>query len=194
MHKWTVEEEDIVRQQYRGTYQSCQAIADHLNHAGAWPPVTLFSVRGRVAKLGIGQRENRRWTEAEMNLLRREVGRYPPDKIAENLKRGIVSVTVKMKRMGLLRRMGRDGWYTKMDVAEMLGVVHKKVQRWMDDKYLKAVPYQEMPRKNAGGMWYIKEKDLRHFLLHYPQELVGRNIDVALVFDILVPSGVNRKN
>ena len=190
-HRWTTEEEDIVRQQYRGTHQSQRDIADYLNRAGAQPPVTQYAVSGRVSKLGIGQRENRRWTESEMNRLREWVGRYSPVVIAQKLKRGVVSVTIKMKKMGLSRR-AKDGWYTKKEVAEMLGVDHKKVQRWMDDGYLKAVPYQEMPQKNSGGMWYIEEKDLRAFLLRYPQELVGRNLDLCQVFDIIVPAGVNR--
>ena len=189
-HKWTEEEEDIVRQQYRGTHQSQREIADYLNSAGAQPPISQFAVSGRISKLGIGQRENRRWSESEMNRLREWTGQYPPAMIAQKLKRGIVSVTVKMQKMGLHRR-AKTGWYTKKDVAEMLGVEHKKVQRWMDDGYLKAVPYQEIPRKNGGGQWRIDEKNLRAFLLRYPQELVGRNIDVCLVFDIIVPAGVN---
>ena len=189
-HKWTPEEEDIVRQQYCGSHQSCRDIAAYLNGAGADPPVTQFAVQGRVTKLGIGQRENHRWSEREMIRLREWTGRYPPKEIALRLKRGVVSVTVKMKKMGLLRR-AKTGWYTKKDVAEILGVDHKKVQRWMDDGYLPAVPYQEMPQKNGGGQWYIREADLRAFLLRYPQELVGRNLDICQVFDILVPAGVN---
>jgi len=192
-HKWALQEEDIVRQQYRGTHQSCKEIADYLNFVGASPPLTQYAVQGRVIKLGIGQRENRRWSEREMNQLREWTGRYPPTLIAEKLKRGVVSVTVKMKKMGLLRR-AKTGWYTKKDVAEMLGVDHKKVQRWMDDGYLKAVPYQEMPQKNGGGQWYIAEADVRAFLLRYQQELVGRNLDLCQVFDILVPGGVNGHN
>ena len=189
-HRWTEDEEAIVRQQYRGTHQSCRDIADYLNRAGAKPPISQFAVQGRVPKLGIGQRENRRWTEYEINRLREWTGRYSPVVIAEKLKRGVVSVSVKMRKMGLSRR-ARTGWYTKKDVAEMLGVDHKKVQRWMDDGYLKAVPYQEMPQKNGGGQWCIDENDLRAFLLRYPQELVGRNLDVCQVFDIIVPAGVN---
>ena len=189
-HKWTPEEEDIVRQQYRGTHQSCQDIADYLNHAGAKPPISQFAVQGRVTKLGIRQRENRRWTEREMARLQEWTGQYPSVLIAQKLKRGVVSVTVKMKRMGLSRR-AKTGWYTKKDVGEMLGVDHKKVQRWMDDGYLKAVPDQEIPQKNGGGQWRIVENDLRTFLLRFPQELVGRNLDVCQVFDIIVPAGVN---
>jgi len=189
-HKWTPEEEDIVRQQYRGTHQSQRDIADYLNHAGAQPPISQFAVSGRISKLGIGQRENRRWSESEMNRLREWTGWYPPALIAQKLKRGVVSVTVKMKRMGLLRR-ARTGWYTKKDIAEMLGVDHKKIQRWMDDGYLPARPYQVMPQKNGGGQWYIAEADVRAFLLRFPQELIGRNLDLCQVFDILVPAGVN---
>ena len=193
-HKWTPEEEDIVRQRYRGTHLSQRDIADFLNHAGAQPPISQFAVQGRVTKLGLGQRENRRWTEREMNHLIEWTGKYPPALIAQKLKRGMISVTVKMKKMGLLRR-SRTGWYTKKDVAEMLGVEHKKVQRWMDDGYLPAVPYQEMPQKNGGGQWYIAEADLRAFILRFPQELIGRNLDLCQVFDILVPAGasVNRR-
>ena len=127
-HKWTEDEEAIVRQQYRGSHQSCRDIADYLNHAGAEPPISQFAVQGRISQLGIGQRENRRWTEYEMNRLREWTGRYSPVVIAEKLKRGVVSVSVKMSKMGLSRR-ARTGWYTKKDVAEMLGVGHKKVQR-----------------------------------------------------------------
>lgn len=190
-HKWTPEEEDIVRQQYRGTHQSQRDIADYLNRAGAQPPISQYAVQGRIMKLGIGQRENRRWTESEIRRLREWTGRLRPEEIATRLKRGRISVQVKQKKMGLCLRT-KDGWYTKKDVAEMLGVEHKKVQQWMDDGYLKAVPYRAMPQKNGGGQWYIAEADVRAFLLRFPQELIGRNLDLCQVFDILVPAGVNR--
>ena len=186
-HKWTQNEDDIVRQRYRGSHLSSRVISEQLNNCGASPPISEYAVRARVQKLGIGQRENRHWTESEQNRLREWTGRIPPKEIAQKLKRGLVSVTVKMKRMGLSRRT-KDGWYTKKDVAEILGVDHHKVQDWMDKGYLKAVPYQEIPQKNGGAQWYILEQDLRMMLLKYPQELVGRNIDVAQVFYILVPN------
>jgi len=102
--------------------------------------------------------------------------------------RSLNSVVVRMKRLHLSRRV-RDGWYTKREVCEILGMDHKWVQRRIDSGALKAEPHDPespLPKKNGGSCWHITEKDLAKFIVHHPQELNGRNVDLIIVVDLLV--------
>ena len=92
---------------------------------------------------------------------------------------------LKAKRLHLSRRV-RDGWYTKKEVCEMLGVDHHKVQHWIDRGWLKASYHTEQkPQKNGMAMWHINEANLSNFIIGHCSELQGRNIDLFGIFTCL---------
>jgi len=100
--------------------------------------------------------------------------------------RSINSVVVMSKRLGCSRRV-RDGWFTKREVCEILGVDHKWVQRRIDSGVIKATYHfpDRRPAKIGYSCWHIEENDLRQFIRKYPQELTSRNVDLIMIVDIL---------
>lgn len=176
---WSDEEREIVRRDYAYTNASAQAIADRLDR-------TLAAVKGQVQRMGIAKRTDRRhWTPEEDEQLAELMPRYAPGKVAKLMRRGLNSVVVRSKRLGICRRV-RDGWFTKKEVCEILGVDHKWVQKRIDGGQLRATWHNGRKPTNCGSaMWHIEEKDLREFIRRYPQDLNARNLDLIVVVDIL---------
>ncbi len=173
-HRWTEEELEIVRRDYKGTNASSQAIASKLG-------VTLAAVKGKAAVMGIMQVKSPAWTEAEEETLAELITRYAPHFIAKKLHRSVNAVVVKSKRMGLSRRC-RDGWFTKKEVCELLGVDHKKIQGYIDRGKLKASWHGELkPQQNGTAMWHINAGDLREFIIKNIGAFQGRNVDLLLI-------------
>lgn len=179
-HKWTDEERQIVRRDFAHTHASRRAIAARLG-------VTEFAVAGQVSRMGIAKRIDRHpWSEAEDDRLRGLIHRYSVRTIARRMGRSINSVTVRSKRLGFHRRF-RDGWYTKKEVCELLGVDHHWVQRRIDSGALIASWHNgHKPSQKGMAMWHISENDLKAFIRRYPQDLTARNVDLILIVDILV--------
>ena len=179
-HRWTEEEKEIVRRDYKGTHDSAQEIADRLG-------VTFFAVRGQISKMGISFHPDRqKWTPEQDDQVCELIHRYSPQGVARRMHRSINSVVVRAKRLRQYRR-DRDGWYTKKDVCEIFGVDHKWLQRRIDSGALVATPHNgSRPKQNGGACWHITEEALRRFIKRYPQELQGRNVDMIQVVEILV--------
>ena len=174
LHRWQPWEVDVVRCEYAGTNASAQQIAVKLG-------VSRHAVKGKVQALGLCIPKSPPWTEKEEELLRELVPRYSVPVIAKKLNRSVNAVTVKARRLGLSRR-SRDDWFTKREVAEICGVDHKKVQRWIDRGALKASYHNgRRPARLGLAMWHIELRDLRSFLLNYADELTGRNVDVQQI-------------
>ena len=179
-HSWTDDEIDIVRRDYKGTNASAQTIADHLG-------VSFHSVKGQVQKLGISFHPDRKkWSPEQDDLLRKLMPQLAPGTIAHRMNRSVNSVVVRSKRLRIYRR-ARDGWYTKREVCEILGVDHKWVQSRIDSGALIATYHNGCePQKNGGASWHIKENDLSNFIKNYPHELKGRNVDIIQIVDLLI--------
>ena len=179
-HVWTDDDRDIVRREYTGNRRSACEIAHKLG-------VTANSVKGQVQKMGLAKITDRRpWTPAEEDKLWELMGAYPPLQVAKRMKRSVNSVVVRSKRLGISRR-DRNGWYTKMEVCEILGVGHKWVQSRIDDGRLVAKHHMagSTPGQDGMAMWHIKRGDLKRYLRENAHELTGRNVDLIQVVDIL---------
>jgi len=178
-HRWTEEERLIVRRDYQGDKASCQAIADALG-------VSFYAVKGQASKMGISFQDRQNWTRQAEDKLRQLMPRYAPIRVAKMMHRSINSVVLKSKRLGISRKT-RDGWYTKLEVCEILGVDHKWLQKRIDSGALKAryhSPYRR-PGRLGMAMWEIDEKDLVRYIRRYPEDLKGRNIDIIQIVELL---------
>lgn len=183
-HNWTQEEREIIRRDFRHSRQSAMELAERISRMSG-DRVTQHAVRGQVAKMGICKNGRKPWTPNEDEKLQELMGKYWPGYVAKRMKRSINSVVVRSKRLKISRRV-RDGWFTKREVCEALGVDHHWLQHRIDSGALKATYHGDTkPCKNGGSCWHIEEKDLKAFIQKYPQELVGRNIDIILIVDIL---------
>ncbi len=178
-HKWTDDERDIIRRDYKHTRRSCQELAARL-------AVTEFAVKGQISNMGIAKSDDRHsWTPQEKEKLAKLIPKYCVRKIARMLHRSINSVTVMSKRINAPRRY-REGWFTKKEVCEILAHDHKWVQIRIDSGALKATShYGGRPTQIGMSAWHIQEQDLVQFIRKYPQELVGRNIDIIMIVELL---------
>ena len=115
-----------------------------------------------------------------------------PRAVARKMNRSINSVVVRSKRLNISRRV-RNGWFTKTECMAILGHDHKWIQRRIDSGALQAsYHYDHRPSQIGGSAWHITEAALKRFIKSYPEELVGCNIDIITIVDIV--SGVNNNH
>jgi len=177
-HVWTEDDKDLIRLHYDGTRASLEKLAGMIG-------CTRQAVRSQVELLGLCfQVKQPDWTEQEFQYLKDHYTYESVNLMAKALHRSPNAVKIKVTRMHLSLR-NREGWYDKMDVCEMLGVDHHKVQAWIDCGYLKAT-YHHGTRPTAKGvtMWHIDAGDLKDFVVHHCQELQGRNLDIFSILDL----------
>lgn len=183
-HYWTDDEKDIVRRDYDGKNRTAQLLAIKLSHMTGGL-ITFNAVKGQVQKMGLAIDKSPRWSEREVEALTEMITQYSPITIAKRLNRSVNSVVIKSKRLRLSRRV-RDGWFTKKEVCEILGVDHKKIQRYIDSGELKASWHSERkPQKNGMTMWSIKTEDLKVFIRKNIGDFQGRNADLVMIVWIL---------
>jgi len=177
-HNWTEEERDIVRREYDGHNKTSKRIANKLG-------VTFYAVKGQAANMGIMQDKSPDWSDKEVEILTEMITHYTPLRIAKRLHRSVNSVVVKSKRLRLSRRV-RDGWFTKKEVCEILGVDHKKIQAYIDRGELKASWHtQRKPQKRGMAMWHIETIDLKVFIKKSAGDFQGRNVDLVMIVWLL---------
>jgi hypothetical protein len=184
-HKWTEEERDIVRRDYRQDNESAQEIADRLG-------LSFFGVKGQVAYLGLSKVTDRGWrrpwTKAEDEKLAELLQQHCVRKVAKLMHRTLASVTVRAKRLHLSRRI-RDGWFTKQEVGQILGKEHKWVQARIDRGELKATYHNEVrPHGPGSAMWHIEDEDLVRYIQDHLQDLNGSNVDLPTIVMLLKPN------
>ena len=178
-HKWTEEDIDIVRRDYRGTTRSAESIASNLG-------VTLCAVKGQVQRLGVAMQKSPPWKPEEIERLSELVHQHSITVVAKMLHRSANAVKIKATRLKMCLRT-RDGWFTKKEVCEILGVDHKWVQARIDNGALKASWHNgRRPQKNGMSCWHILEADLRRYIIRHSHELMGRNVDIQQIVWIIV--------
>lgn len=178
-HHWTDDDRGIIRRDYDGTIQTIKLIALKLG-------VTPCAVKGQIQRMGLAKVKRHAWRPSEIERLSALVHQHSIPQVAKILHRSPTAVKVKATRLQLGLRC-RDGWYSKQDVAEILGVDSHKVTKWIESGKLKATWRTDRQPQNTGmAMWHILANDLREFIRRYPQELSGRNLDIIQVVEILV--------
>lgn len=178
-HIWTESEKDTIRSDYKHTRESVIELADRLG-------VTENAVKGQIAIMGIAKSDDRRpWSPEEKERLAKLMHQYCPRRVARMMHRSINSVVVMSKRLNISRHY-RTGWFTKREVCEILGHDHRWVQRRIDSGALKATyHYERRPEKTGMSAWHIAEADLEMFIRKYPEELVGCNLDIMMIVELL---------
>lgn len=179
-HQWTDDERDIIRRDYKHSHKSRRALAARLG-------VTENRVASQIAKMGIARSDDRHpWSPKEKERLAELIPLYCTRRIARMMHRSLNSVEVMARRIKA-SRLHRTGWFTKREVCEILGHDHKWVQRRIDSGALPATYHYEDHRPTQKGMsaWHIEEADLVRYIRRYPQELVGVNLDIILIVELL---------
>jgi len=186
---WTDEERAVIRRDYKHSRESARQIAEYLTRVTG-DRITQFAVRGQVTIMGIAKSDDRHpWSPQEDEKLMELIPSFSPRAVAKKMHRSINSIVVRSKRLCISRRV-RNGWFTKSETMAILGHDHKWIQRRIDSGALVATyHYGHRPTQRGGSAWHIAERDLRKFIKTYPEELVGCNIDIITIVEII--SGVN---
>ena len=182
-HHWNEREDDVLRLEYKQTHRSAMEIAVSLN-------IPWGQVRARCSYLGIckrtGRIAKRYWTREDDARLKELIHTHALATIGNIMGRSTFSIKVRATRLKLGLR-SRDGWYTKKEVCEILGVDRKRVQSYIDARQLKASYHnRSKPGKEGMAMWHIDEADLSMFIRKYCHEFNGRNIDLVQIVDLMV--------
>ena len=132
--------------------------------------------------------DKRPWTAAEEEVIERLVGKVSALTIAKKLKRTEASVVLKIKRMGVSRRVHNG--YTMRDLEECLGEDHHKIQRWIENGWLRD-RLQGTRRHDGNGcdIHRFREKDIVAFIKEYPQEISLGRVDQCWFLDLLLLKG-----
>ena len=177
-HHWSEAERDIVRRDYDGTSVSVRRLAQRLG-------VTYYAVKGQIQRLCVTKARRVRWTPQEDATLRELLGKFAVITVARKMCRTQSAIGDRAKRLRI-SRWDRDGWYSKQDVSEILGVDHRWLQARIDNGSLVASWHHEQkPGPNGSGAWHISERSLRDFVRSHPDELTGRNVDMVQIVDLL---------
>jgi hypothetical protein len=180
-HIWTVDQIHYLKTNHKFTRASRRDIAAALG-------LTLGQVSGQIHRMGLVRLSDSRrpWTEDEENRLQNLAGTMPAFRIARELRRSPGSVRGKLAEMGLSARERVD-WYTKSEVAEVLAISERSLQRHIDAGRLKASWYHgRRPGPHSGtAAWCIRREDLRSFLRRYPGLIQHRGVDMVTLVDVL---------
>ncbi len=179
-HRWTSEDDNYLRLYFDGTQESVRKLAAHMG-------LGFYAVDTRTSRLGIKNRGRfQPWSATDKERLAELVGQVPLEIIAERLGRSIYSVKGAVSRFGF-RSGYREGWYTATEVAGILGVHNGWVSRRIKDGSLEAKKHGVGPERPERGprQWHIEERTLRRFILEHAGELVGRNVDLWALVNIV---------
>ena len=188
-HKWTPEDYDYIRVEYKGTLRSAEIIAKYLSNKYGYD-ISKNSVLRKAYSMGLKNASYKRWTEKEEEYFAELIGKYPMYEVHRRMNnngynRGMESLKMKKNELKLSSE-DRIGWYTKQETARICGVSEKTVGKWIDCKSLKATwHHNKQPSGTSGrAYWHIDESDLLDFALNHSMELTGRNIDFFLLADM----------
>ena len=148
-------------------------------------------IKKRAARLGLTMHQDKRpWTAAEEEIIERLVGKVGALTIAKRLKRTEASVVLKIKRMGVSRRVSVSGGYTMRDLEQCLGEDHRKIQKWIEKRWLRD-RLQGTRRHDGNGqdIHRFREKDILDFVRHHPEELSVARCDGLWLLDLILLNG-----
>jgi len=154
-----------------------------------------WKVSRRALYLGVVEPKHREppWSDAEINILTRWA-HLVPERIALKLKacgyhRTGIAIVLKRKRLRLLRNLD---CYSACALKDAFGVDVKTITRWIEKGYLKATRRGTKRTEAQGGdIWWIKEKDIKNFIIKNIHIIDIRKIDKYWMVDILT-SGRNK--
>jgi hypothetical protein len=148
-----------------------------------------WHIKKHAAHLGLTMHQDKRpWTAEEEEIIERSVGNVSALTIAKRLKRTEASVVLKIKRMGVSRRV-RNG-YTMRDLEECLGEDHHKIQRWIEKGWLRD-RMQGTRRHDGNGrdIHRFRETDILEFLRRHPEEINLGKVESIWFLDLVLLKG-----
>jgi len=144
------------------------------------------AVKKAATKLGLTRpwpADRRSWTSAEDAVLVEWQGLHSARSIGKKIGRGETSVILRMKRLGLSRRV-RNG-YSARDLARCFGVDDKVVCRWCDQGWLSSA---RQGTRRANDVRRISRAAVLDFIREHREQYVLRKVDQAWFLDLVLGS------
>ena len=185
-HIWQPEYDEYLRHHYYGGLNRRFQVLNRMIRETSLP---RWYIKKRAACLGLTMHQDRRpWTTAEEDIIERLLGKVSAGAIAKRLKRTEASVVLKVKRMGLSRRV-RTG-YTMRDLELCLGEDHHKIQQWIANGWLRD-RLQGTRRHDGNGrdIHRFREKEILEFIRCHPEEINLGKVDAIWFLDLVLLNG-----
>ena len=159
-YMWRPEFEVFLKAQYLGGLNRRFGVLNRMVRMTSLP---RWYIKRQAARLGLTMKMDRKpWTQADLNLLERVVGRLSAATIAKRLHRPESSVVNKLKRLGNSRRV-REG-YTMLDLEQCLGEDHHKISVWIANGWLRdRLQGTKRHGGNGNDIHRIREEDILRF-------------------------------
>ena len=149
-----------------------------------WP---VHALRLRARQLGVAKTKERPWTARELSLLQKyswmsDVG-IQRKFAANGYTRTAMAIHIKLKRM---RYKQNNDTYTAHGLSVAMGCDAKAVTRWINLGYLKGQRRgTERTAQQGGDMYVIFERDVREFLVSYPNLYDLGKVDKFWFLDLI---------
>jgi hypothetical protein len=141
----------------------------------------------RGAELGISRAKEHSWTDAEEEILER-FGHLAPSGLQQRLalagyRRSIAAIQIKLNRCRIKQNL--DG-YSACSLADAFGVDVHKVLLWVRRGLLHAQRRGTNRTPGQGGdVWWISRRDVRRFVLRFPEEIDLARVEKIWFLDLL---------
>jgi hypothetical protein len=146
-----------------------------------FPGVPRKRVTAWAAQLGLTRRQERRWTQEEMDYLEQHLCHMSLDTLARKLNRTKTAVRLRAKRLEI-NKTQQEG-YTMRGLCLGLGVSHHRVAQWLERGWLKGVRRQT--ERQWRDTWLFRDKAVKRFIKEHPEEIDPRRFDWIWVVDLL---------
>lgn len=186
---WTAEKDAYLREKYVATKRGRKRA---ISKALGWPE---YAIQRRASELGLSKpwpKDRRAWTREEIAFLHEHAGARHVNWIRLKLKRGLSAVIVKMKRLGLSRRLTEG--YTMRGLEEAFGADHREISRWIARGWLKAsrLPEEGEPDITRRTM-HVTHGAVRRFVREHWDEIDIRKVDQTWLGDVIWDRGALAK-
>lgn len=185
---WTLEQDRLIVKTYReiqpaaGKSPVVRQLAQRFNI-----PPWQVSRRAREIEAYEPKIKEPRWNKKELMMLERHAHKHP-ENIWQHFKRNgfdrsVTGIIIKRKRMRLMKNL--EG-YTGKQVAEGLGMESHCITRWVREGLLR-VKRRETKRTEiqGGDIYYIKEKDIKEFIMENIGLIDIRKVDKFWFVDVM---------
>src|SRR5579859_760709 len=136
-----------------------------------WRFIIQYGIKGKV--------DHRRWTEAEIEVLREELVKRSVQEIARKLNRTAKSIRSMLQRNGLHVREIRCDLFSIESLARALRVRKAEIHFWIKQGWLQAAVNTEGKRHSYN----ITPESLKHAYSHHLTDLLQRGIPNQSIFE-----------
>ena len=179
MHRWTPDEDALIKRQFNRGYNRSLSV-----RLGVDYHVLVY----RAGKLGLRKKASEyHWSKKEDEKLLRLSKTCCAASISRLIGRSVVAINARRLRLGITNI--HRAWYTLEEVQNILGCGYRVVQRYIANKELRAIQ-----NGDSGHVWKVSAKDLKLFIRTYPYSLVGRNVDIVQIIEIVATGGINHSD